>query len=1254
MEQPAFNNVSLNNSSDPFLNGGQQATSGSSSSTGSSNGTPSHSYKGSLTPSSPSSDEFSTSMEANGRSYNHFPYNSAAPLPKKMTDDPKLGLNNAGEHSAPKYTNIAQNPSGFSHPSLINQNVFANPGHGESHFDNIGEMNSPVVAKENIGKMTDSSRPGLPEKHFAHSLQQLPDSRPQGQNISSFFHNPSQTDSEFPLSSAPNAMPRHTPTNQYPSATNMFPSGSSVSAAQPNYSSQVTTPSKPVYNHVQNSTNETNAQCGQPVGYTRPAGQPAAFTQISKSVSASSAAPAMSPADSRPLAAVATSYDAQQPTAVSYAQIPPGTQYTLPAGSQRTQLPNARPAYPPGAPVTSAANAPASAYQNVALGQTTQPALNARSHLQSPFNSRPNVNSMGAQMLPPGSKPYSTRHPGFSNYPPAGQEREQYSSQTPGMDQQHASGNRMYEMNGHQTAAVGHHQGPAYGQQYSSVPPHMGSRYPGMAGNDMQPVDGMTRQFGGMNVTKQGYYGARGIESCDLLRMREILPKQKVEAPSIHLPPELPSDCNCDPDVFRCTLTRIPESKNLLDKSRLPLGILLHPFRDLTNLSVIQCNTIVRCRSCRTYINPFVYFMDNRHWKCNLCFRSNDLPDDFRYNPSTKMHDDPMRRPEVKNATIEFIASSEYMVRPPQPAIYLFVLDVSRIATQTGYLSTVCETLSANLGKLPGDSRTCVGFIAVDSAIRFYNLGENLNQPHELIVTDVDDVFIPCPENLLVNLHEQFELIKDLLEQIPEKFKESYDTNCALGAALQAAHKLMSATGGRVTVFVSCLPNYGPGALKPREEVAQRSNNNINLNPATDFYKKLALECNGVHIAIDLFIVNNQFVDLATISGISQISGGCMHHFPLYSSKNSRDVDKLVKTFERYLTRKIGFEAVMRLRCTKGLSIHSFHGNCFVRTTDLLALPNINPDAGFGMQVSIDENLSDLQSVCFQAALLYTSSKGERRIRVHTLCLPIANNMHDVLVSADQQCIAGLLSKMAVDRSLHSSVADAREAFVNAVCDILNAYRMVSGSGHVGSLLAPNNLALFPLYILGLMKSMAFRLGQATRTDDRVYAMYQMKSVPLDRLIQIIYPDLYPIHNLPQQPQHEFSGKVTAVPPIIQLSAERVDSTGVYLLDDGECLTIFIGHSVQPAICQNLIGFPQFSAIPDYLNGLPVVDSQENKLAHNFISYLQSKKPNPVIVDVLKDTIQMRAKFCERLVDDKNELGISYYEFLQKVSSQKN
>ena len=55
--------------------------------------------------------------------------------------------------------------------------------------------------------------------------------------------------------------------------------------------------------------------------------------------------------------------------------------------------------------------------------------------------------------------------------------------------------------------------------------------------------------------------------------------------------------------------------------------------------------------------------------------------------------------------------------------------------------------------------------------------------------------------------------------------------------------------------------------------------------------------------------------------------------------------------FVRYLTRKIGFEAVMRIRCSRGMSLHTFHGHFFVRSTDLLSLPNVNPDSAFGMQV---------------------------------------------------------------------------------------------------------------------------------------------------------------------------------------------------------------------------------------------------------------------------------------------------------------
>ena len=38
-----------------------------------------------------------------------------------------------------------------------------------------------------------------------------------------------------------------------------------------------------------------------------------------------------------------------------------------------------------------------------------------------------------------------------------------------------------------------------------------------------------------------------------------------------------------------------------------------------------------------------------------------------------------------------------------------------------------------------------------------------------------------------------------------------------------------------------------------------------NLGPATDFYKKLALDCSAQQIAVDLFMLNGQFADMASI-----------------------------------------------------------------------------------------------------------------------------------------------------------------------------------------------------------------------------------------------------------------------------------------------------------------------------------------------------------------------------------------------------
>lgn len=77
-------------------------------------------------------------------------------------------------------------------------------------------------------------------------------------------------------------------------------------------------------------------------------------------------------------------------------------------------------------------------------------------------------------------------------------------------------------------------------------------------------------------------------------------------------------------------------------------------------------------------------------------------------------------------------------LRPPQPAIYLFLFDVSIIAQQSGYLENICSMLSKHLDDMPGDARTQVGFIAYNSNVHFYSMAEGYNQPHEMTLLDID------------------------------------------------------------------------------------------------------------------------------------------------------------------------------------------------------------------------------------------------------------------------------------------------------------------------------------------------------------------------------------------------------------------------------------------------------------------------------------------------------------------------------------
>lgn len=79
-----------------------------------------------------------------------------------------------------------------------------------------------------------------------------------------------------------------------------------------------------------------------------------------------------------------------------------------------------------------------------------------------------------------------------------------------------------------------------------------------------------------------------------------------------------------------------------------------------------------------------------------------------------------------------------------------------------------------------------------------------------------------------------------------------------------------------------------------------------------------------------------------SIDGEPRCAGGSLYFYPGFTAQ--RDGRKLRAEVTHNLLRTTGWEAVMRLRCSKGMRIASFHGHLFVRSNDLVALPCVSAD----------------------------------------------------------------------------------------------------------------------------------------------------------------------------------------------------------------------------------------------------------------------------------------------------------------------
>ncbi|XP_073005527.1 protein transport protein SEC24 A-like [Typha latifolia] len=719
---------------------------------------------------------------------------------------------------------------------------------------------------------------------------------------------------------------------------------------------------------------------------------------------------------------------------------------------------------------------------------------------------------------------------------------------------------------------------------------------------------------------------------------------------------------NCHPRFLRLTTHAVPSSQSLLARWHLPLGAIVHPLAEVPEGEEVQIVNfgsagVIRCRRCRTYINPYVTFTDaGRKWRCNLCSLLNDVPGDyFCALDATGRRCDIAQRPELSKGSVEFVAPTEYMVRPPMPPSYFFLIDVSVAAVRCGLLEITAKTIKSCLDELPGFPRTQIGFLTFDSALHFHNLKSSLSQPQMMVVADLDDVFLPLPDDLLVNLADSRHVVEAFLDSLPSMFQGNANVESAFGPALNAAFMVMSRLGGKLLIFQSTLPSLGIGRLRLRGDDlrAYGTDKEHTLRiPDDPFYKQMAAEFTKSQIAVDIFAFSEKYSDIASLGSLAKYTGGQVYHYPSFQAITHGD--KYRYELARDLTREIAWEAVMRVRCGKGVRFTTYHGHFMLRSTDLLALPAVDSDKAFGMQLSLEDTLMTTQTVYFQVALLYTSSSGERRIRVHTAAAPVVADLGEIYRQADTGAIISLLSRLAVENTLSNKLEDARQLVQLKLVKSLKEYRNLYVVQHRlgGRLIFPESLKFLPLYVLCLCKSLALRGGYADAPlDERCAAGYGMMILPIRRMLRLLYPGLYRLDEVLTKGADNFDESLKQ----LALTAQCLDARGLYIYDDGFTTTIWLGRMLSPDIVNSIFG-DNLSSFPDLSRvQLPELDNEVSRKLMRVLKFLRENDPSVYqLCRIVRQGEQPRegSLLLSNLIEDQTAGTSSYIDWILQIYRQ--
>lgn len=206
---------------------------------------------------------------------------------------------------------------------------------------------------------------------------------------------------------------------------------------------------------------------------------------------------------------------------------------------------------------------------------------------------------------------------------------------------------------------------------------------------------------------------------------------------------------------------------------------------------------------------------------------------------------------------------------------------------------------------------------------------------------------------------------------------------------------------------------------------------------------------------------------------------------------------------------------------------------------------------------NIDKNNINNSYIFFQTSLLYSYWDGSRRIRIHNLCLPITSNIRYIFKKVNSELLASYylkdsISKIYKTKSISNSIISIDEKFKYFINKVMSIQQRMNKE-------ILTNLSYLPLYILGIFKHRIFCKEEIEKNYDLDISNYLRFSLP--KLNYIIYPSIYSLHEFEYNKELGTYGSITGefnIPSVISSSKNSMEENGLYLIDNGYLLIIYI------------------------------------------------------------------------------------------------